>query len=55
MIAKDLSKNKRSNVVDPKAMQQIKSTGTLDRAANTTIFSLLKNRKKIFSIFHKEL
>ena len=52
MIAIDLSKQKALDA-DPKAIQQINFTGNLEQ--QTTIFSLLKKRKKLFQIFHREL
>ena len=58
MIAIDLSKQQELDT-DPKAIQQITFTGNLHRVENvndnTIMFSLLKNQKKPFYIFHKEL
>ena len=54
MIAVDLSKQQEFDA-DPKAIQQVNFTVNLDRAGQTTMFSLLKKRKKQFWIFHKEL
>ena len=58
MIAIDLSKQQELDT-DPKATQQITFIGNLHRVENvndnTIMFSLLKNQKKPFYIFHKEL
>ena len=58
MIAIDLSKQQELDT-DPKAIQQITFIGNLYRVENvndnTIMFSLLKNQKKPFYIFHKEL
>ena len=58
MIAIDLRKQQGLDT-DPKAIQQITFTGNLHRAENvndnTIMFSLLKNQKKPFYIFHKKL
>ena len=45
MIAIDLSKQQALDF-DPRTIQQIKFTENLDRAGNTTMFSLLKKQKK---------
>ena len=47
MMAIDLSKQEALDA-DPKAIQQINFTANLDRAVNTTMFSLLKKQKKLF-------
>ena len=36
---------------DPKAIQQISFTVNLERAGNTTMFSLSKNKKNYFEFF----
>ena len=46
-MAIDLSKQEALDA-DPKAIQQINFTANLDRAVNTTMFSLLKKQKKPF-------
>ena len=53
IIAVDLTKQQEIDA-DPKAIQQINFTGNLDRAEESTMFSLLKKWKKQFWIFHKE-
>ena len=53
IIAVDLTKQQEIDA-DPKAIQQINFTGNLDRAEESTLFSLLKKWKKQFWIFHKE-
>ena len=54
MIAIDLSKQQALDV-DSKAIQQISFTRNLGRVGNTTCFSILKEQKKAFYIFCKEL
>ena len=44
MIAVDLSKQQVPDV-DPRAIHQIKFTGNLQRAGNTTMFFILKEAK----------
>ena len=51
MIAVDLSKQKAVHA-DQKAIQQISSTGNLDRAGGTTIFSIIEEAKEIISDFY---
>ena len=51
-IAIDLSKQQVLEA-DPKAIQQIMFTGNVDRAGNTTIFSLLKKQGNHFIFFEK--
>ena len=54
LIAIDLSKQQKVGA-DPKAIQQIKFTGNLERAGNRQkCFLLLKKRKKQSWIFQKE-
>ena len=53
IIAVDLTKQQEIDA-DPKAIQQINFTGNLDRAEESTMFSLLKKWKKQIWIFHKE-
>ena len=50
MIASDLSKQQALDA-DPKAIQQINFTGKLDRVANTTMFFILEEAKRIFFWF----
>ena len=50
MIAVDLSKQKAVHA-DQKAIQQINSTGNLDWAGGTTIFSITEEAKEIISDF----
>ena len=45
IIAVDLTKQQEIDA-DPKAIQQINFTGNLDRAEESTMFSLLKKWKK---------
>ena len=45
MIAVDLSKQQVPDV-DPRAIHQIKFTGNLQRAGNTTMFFILKEAKE---------
>ena len=54
MIETDLSKQQALDA-DFRAIQQINFTANLHSAGNTTIFSLLKNQKKLFWNFQKEL
>ena len=46
MIAKDLSKQQTVDA-DPRAIQQLNFIANLDRNRDTTIFSFLKNQKKL--------
>ena len=50
IIAVDLTKQQEIDA-DPKAIQQINFTGNLDRAEESTMFSLLKKWKKQFGFF----
>ena len=52
MIAIDLSKQ-QSLDADPRAIQQINFTTTLNRTGNTRIYFILEE-KKLFLTFHKE-
>ena len=45
MIVAGLSKQQAVNV-DPKAIQQINSTGNLDRAGNTKFYFILEEAKE---------
>ena len=46
----DLSKQQELNA-DPKTIQKINSTGNIDRAGNTTMFSIIKEAKEnIFNV-----
>ena len=45
MIAIDLSKQQALDA-DPRKIQQINFTANLDRAGNTTIFSIIEQEKK---------
>ena len=54
MIAIDLNKQQTLDV-DPRATQQIEFTANLDLASNRRIFFILKEAKKLFWTFHKEL
>ena len=54
MIAIDLSKQQALDA-DPKAIQQINFTGNLDWAEGAKMFFIIKEAKKPFYIFHKEL
>ena len=47
LIAIDLSKQQALDA-DPKPIQQIKFTGTLERAGNTILFFILEQLKKTF-------
>ena len=51
MIAIDLSKQQALDA-DPRAIQQINFTANLDRAENTTMF-FVKKQKKLFWTFYK--
>ena len=50
MIAIDLSKKQALNA-DPKVMQLVNFTGNLDRAGNTTVFSIIEEAKEIILDF----
>ena len=50
MIAKDLSKQQAPDA-DPKAIQQIKFTRNLDRAASSTMFFIIEEAKETVSGF----
>ena len=52
MIAIDLSRQNELDA-DPRAIQQINFTTTLDTAGNTTIFLLLKKQKNQFLNFDR--
>ena len=54
MIAIDLSKQQALDA-DPKAIQQINFTANLGRDGNTRFYFILKEQKKLFLNFHKEL
>ena len=54
MIVIDLSKKQELDA-DPRAIQQINFTAILDRGNNTSFFFILKEVKKLFWTFHKEL
>ena len=41
--------------VDPKSIQQINITGTIDRQGNPTRFFSIEEASKTIFIFHKEL
>ena len=41
--------------VDPKSIQQINITGTIDRQGNPTRFFSIEEANKTIFIFHKEL
>ena len=47
MIAIDLSKQQGLDA-DPRAIQQINFTATLDRAGNTKMFFIIEEAKKLF-------
>ena len=52
MIATDLSKQQALDA-DPRAMQQINFTATLDRNGNTTMFFFIKEAKETVLEFLK--
>ena len=54
MIAIDLSKQQALDA-DPRVIQEINFKSNLDRDGNTTMFFIIKNQKKLFWTFHKEL
>ena len=54
MIAVDLSKQQALDA-GPKAIQQINFTANLDKKEMQDSFSFLRNQKKLFLKFHKEL
>ena len=54
MIAIDLSKQQALDA-DPRAIQQINFTGSLDTAGNTTMFFVIEEAKETVLDFHKEL
>ena len=54
VIAIDLSKKQELDA-DTRAIQQINFTAILDRGNNTSFFFILKEVKKLFWTFHKEL
>lgn len=54
IIEIDLNKQQALNA-NPKAIRQVNFTGNLDRDGSTTIFSILKRKKKLICIFHKKL
>lgn len=51
VIALDLNNRKKFDA-DPKALQQVNSTGNLDWTWNTSMFFILEKAKKKFWIFH---
>ena len=53
MIAMDICKQQALDL-NPKAIQQIKFTGSLDRAGNTTMFFVIEEMKEtIFEFFSR--
>ena len=54
MIVVDLNKQQALDA-DPKVIQQINFTATLDKAGNTRIYFILEEAKETAWIFHKEL
>ena len=54
MVPIDLSRQQALDA-DPRAIQQINFTASLDRAGNTRIYFILEEAKKLFLNFRKEL
>ena len=53
IVAIDLSKQQALDA-DPRAIQQINFIGNLDRAGNTTMFSIIEEAKETILDFSKE-
>ena len=54
MVPIDLSRQQALDA-DPRAIQQINFTASLDRAGNTRVYFILEEAKKLFLNFCKEL
>ena len=54
MVPIDLSRQQALDA-DPRAIQQINFTASLDRAGNTRVYFILEEAKKLFLNFRKEL